>query len=251
MFTSQERAAIRDSLIETACSDKAVRAAALVGSGATGQEDAFSDIDLALRIAPGTDPETVAARWTAMMYADHDTVHHLDMIAGGILYRVFLLGSSLQVDLSFWPDDQFRATEPSFKVIFGEANAPTSAPSPDAERLAGMGWLYALHARSAIARGRCWQAVLMLDGIRDQIIALACLRHRLNPHHGRGVDKLPPDVLSNLESTRAQTLDPRELLRANKTTIYALLTEIEQHDSQLARRLSIPAQDLAHPAGKV
>lgn len=133
--------------------------------------------------------------------------------AAGILYRVLLLENSLQVDLSFWPDDQFRATEPGFKIVFGEANAPTTPPVSDPERLAGMGWLYALHARSAIARGRPWQAVLMLDGIRDQIISLLCVRHGLNPHQGRGV----------------------------------LLAEVAHHDPELARRLTIPARYLSNP----
>lgn len=179
------------------------------------------------------------------MYADHGVAHHVDIVAGGILYRAFLLDSSLQVDLSFWPQDQFRATEASFTVVFGEANPPTSPPAPDPDHLAGMGWLYALHARSAIARGRPWQAVLMLDGIRDQIIALACLRHELNPYHGRGVDQLPVTVLSDLEPTRARTLDVPELVRANRATTAALLREIEQHDPQLAARLRIPVHHLA------
>lgn len=220
-------------------------AAALVGSGATGQEDAFSDIDLALCVGPGTAPRTVAARWTAAIYADHGAAHHVDIVAAGILYRAFLLESSLQVDLSFWPHNLFRATEPSFRVVFGEANAPTSAPAPDPDHLAGMGWLYALHARSAIARGRPWQAILMLDGIRDQIVALACLRHELNPYQGRGVDELPASVRSELEAARARTLELNELVRANKAATSALLREIEQHDPQLARRLSIPVRSLA------
>jgi hypothetical protein len=57
-----------------------------------------------------------------------------------------------------------------------------------------MGWLYALHARSSIARGRALQALYMINGIRDQAVSLACLRHGLPPDQGRGADDLPGNV---------------------------------------------------------
>jgi hypothetical protein len=47
---------------------------------------------------------------------------------------------------------------------------------PDAEAIIGMAWLYALHARSCIARRKLWQAEYMISGIRDNALALACLR---------------------------------------------------------------------------
>lgn len=41
------------------------------------------------------------------MYDDRDAVHHLDVSRWEIVYRVFLLGSTLQVDISFWsPGDE-------------------------------------------------------------------------------------------------------------------------------------------------
>lgn len=248
MFTAEARAELRDALVETARRDPSITAAALVGSGATGCEDEWSDIDLALRLAPDVDPRSAADAWTETMYEQHGAIHHLDVWATGALYRVFLLGSSLQVDLSFWPYGDFRATESSFKLLFGETGEPTTPPAPQPEHLAGMGWLYALHARSAIARGRHWQAILMLDGIRDQIIALACLRHGLHPYQGRGVDDLPSDLIGAvLVPTRARDAEPGELRRALEATITTLLDEISEHDPDLAARLADLARIFALP----
>ncbi|EME60912.1 nucleotidyltransferase domain-containing protein [Amycolatopsis decaplanina] len=207
MFSIAQRRAVRDGLLSWARDDAQVSAAALVGSAATGREDAWSDIDLALRVVPAAEPEEVSARWTARLYDEYDVAHHLDVVAGGVLYRVFLLTSSLQIDISFWPDDQFRATEPGFKLVFGTANTPTNPASPDPDHLAGMGWLYGLHARSAIARGRRWQAVMMLDGVRDQIIALACVRYAsIHTMAGKLTNSRPNCLTSSCERAPARRM---------------------------------------------
>lgn len=245
MFTPASRSALRDHLVARAEADPDISAAALVGSAARNAEDAWSDIDLALstRIQPGE----VAAEWTDWLYTHHGVVHHLDVDAGGILYRVYLFGDSLQLDISFWPQDQFRATEPGFKLLFGTANEPTEPGTPSAERLIGWAWLYAIHARSAIARRRTWQAVMMLDELRDQVIALACLRSGLPAHHGRGVDNLPSEFLDALAAARAITPTDEELRRSIAETTALLQSEVDFVDSELASRLRQPLDCLAHP----
>ncbi|TGO04619.1 hypothetical protein [Serinibacter arcticus] len=101
--------------------------------------------------------------WSASVSTIGDgTSDTLDVFAGNVRYRVFLLRSSMQIDLSFWPFEQFRATggEP-FTLLFGTPGE-AAAPGPvDTGRVIGTGWLYAIHARSAVARGRLWQAAGM------------------------------------------------------------------------------------------
>jgi predicted nucleotidyltransferase len=244
MFTTDTREALRGTLVAAARADDAVAAAALVGSGATGREDEWSDIDLVLRVAPDGNPADVAARWTETMYVTHGAVHHLDVVADGVLYRVFLLRGSLQVDVSFWPYERFRETVPGFRLLFGDTNPPAHLPPPAPERLVGMAWLHALHARSAIARGRHWQAVSMLDGVREQLVSLACLRHGLSPHQGRGVDDLPAAELESLAPVRAAAARPDELRRAHDAAVRALGDEAARHDPALAGRLAGVFEDL-------
>ena len=69
----------------------------------------------------------MVADWTARMYAEHGAVHHLDVTSGATLYRVFLLASTLQVDLAFAPAAEFRAIAPTFRLLFGTAAEPAIA----------------------------------------------------------------------------------------------------------------------------
>ena len=139
--------------------------------------------------------------------------------------------------LSFWPRDLFRSTENGFRLLFGSANEPASPTGPDSERVIGMAWLYAIHARSAIARGRSWQAVMMLDELRDQIITLLCLQHGLNPWHGREVDRLPTQELEALSDGRATSVDLTELERSRQVLLRHYLTVTEHHDAKRAAAL--------------
>lgn len=165
----------------------------------------------------------------------------LDVRAGPALYRVFLLTNSLQLDISFWPTGTLSPTgnEP-LELLFGEVTTPTPHDPPDPYGLAGWGWLYALHARSAIARHRNWQGVQMLQGLRDQVISLSCLRHGVPPHQGRGVDQLPPSILVDLAATLPAEATSTALATAYTVAVQLLSDEIKHFDTALADRLSGP-----------
>ncbi len=183
------------------------------------------------------------------MYAAHGALHHLDVISGAALYRVFFLASTLQVDLAFAPAPEFRATAPSFRLIFGTAAEPAMHPGPAAGELIGLGWLHALHARSCMERGRAWQAEYMISGVRDYTLALACLRHGLPAVQGRGLDGLPDAVTGPVRQALVRSLDRPELSRAFGTAAECLLAEITHADQGLAARLACPLRELA--AGQV
>lgn len=245
MFTTDERQRLRDRLVSAARGDARITGAAITGSGAVGREDQWSDIDLALCLSADADTEQVVADWTARMYSDHAAVHHLDVYRGPTLYRVFLLASTLQVDIAFWSDAEFGAIAPTFRLVFGTARQRPATPPPAAAELIGMAWLYALHARSSIARGRVWQSEYMISGMRDHVLALACLRHDVPAHQGRGMDSLPPQVTAALTGTLVRSLDIAELRRAVAVTSDALLAEVEHVDAGLAARLARPLRELA------
>ena len=237
MFSTRERDDLRDRLVAAARDDDRITAAALVGSRARDAEDAWSDIDLALRLSDGLDSDGVAGDWTTRMYESAGAVDHLDVWSGTTLFRVFLLDSSLQVDLSFWASKTFAALGSSFRLLFGEANDPQPPRASAPGTLVGMGWLYALHARSSIARGRTLQALYMINCMRDQVVALACLRHDLPAHEGRGVDDLPVGLRVSLAGTLVHGLHRSELRRAFAASVSALLEEAQQVDADRERRL--------------
>lgn len=243
MFAPEERAQLRSDLLEFAAGDGRISGAAITGSAATDGEDRWSDIDLAFGVADAAQLPNVLSDWTDRMYDRHSALHHVDVKSGAWIYRVFLLPSTLQVDLAFVPGTEFRALAPSFRLVSGKVNEPRHSTPPQPSDIIGLGWLYALHARSCIARRKLWQAEFMISGIRDHALALACIRHGLSVAHGRGIDQLPNSVTVQFESSLVRELDTAELLRAFAVAMSGLFREIRIVDAELAGRLQ---QTLTH-----
>jgi len=248
VFDAHEREALRAHLVSVAKADDRIAAAALLGSAARGEEDSWSDIDLALRLVPGAVPEAVADAWMARVAESELVVDHLDIRASGALYRVLLLGSTLQVDLSFWPHDQPLAAGAPVEVLFGEVPVlPTSATDTDDPVIAvRMGWLYALHARSALGRHRVWQAIWMLESIRNVVAALYCRRLGLPMSEGRGVDRLPAELLAGLAGSMPARVDPDQLWAGFAVLIGLLLEEAERQGVEVSVNLARVITELAN-----
>ncbi len=237
IFTAEDRTHLRDDLLAFASDDHRITGAAVTGSAADLKEDQWSDVDLAFGVSAASNLPGVLADWTAHMYDRHRALHHFDVIAGAWTYRVFLLPSTLQVDLAFVVETEFRALAPTFRLILGKANEPIHPSPPQIEAVIGMAWLYALHARSCIARRRLWQAEYMISGVRDNVLALTCVRHGLSVVHGRGLDLLPSEVTAQFEDSLVRRVSVVELRRAFLIVINLLVDEIRRTDDRLAERL--------------
>ncbi len=90
----------------------------------------------------------------------------------------------------------------------------------------------------------------MVNGVRDHVVSLACLRHGLPAEQGRGVDDLPPDVMETIAETIVRGLRRSELSTAFANAITALIDEAEQIDPGLASRLRDPARELVRTASE-
>ncbi|MEU7477644.1 nucleotidyltransferase domain-containing protein [Lentzea sp. NPDC042327] len=228
MFTVSERDRLRDDLVSAADSDPRVVGAALTGSSALGREDRWSDLDFAVSV--DRDMDAVVEDWTDLLYAC-GAVSHLDVQHGATLFRVFLMATTLQVDLAFWPSAEFGASGPAFRLLFGEVNDIPKVRPPDRGQLIGLAWLHALHVRASLARGRVWQALHLVNTMRDNVMSLRCLRRGLPAVQGRGLDDLSD--AGEFGATLARSTEPEELLRAFRVLSGLLMLEIE--DPQLVR----------------
>jgi hypothetical protein len=182
------------------------------------------------------------------MYERHRALHHVDMPVGATVYRVFLLANALQVDLAFSPASEFGARGPAFRLLFGTAADRPSPPPPSAEHLIGMAWLYGLHARTSIARGKPWQAEHMISAVRDHVLALAALRHGLPTAYARGTDQLPADATAPLADGLVRSLDAGELARALAVVMAGLVDEIRRTSPELLGRLEGVLAEIAASA---
>lgn len=246
MFTPEERGRLSEELIAAAKADGRISGVAITGSASRGAVDRWSDIDLAFGVADPARLREAISAWTDRMYGEHGAVHHFDVTRGSWVYRVFLLRSTLQVDLAFAPAADFGALSPTFRLVSGTSVDLLQAQAPAAEEMIGLGWLYALHSRSCIERGKVWQAEYMISAVRDQALALAALRHGLPATQGRGFDGLPNTVKSEFEGALVRSLDVDELRRAFRAATHCLLLEVGRSDRGLAASLEGPLTELSH-----
>ncbi len=238
VFTAEHRERLRTQLVSAAENDPHLCGAAHTGSAASGRLDRWSDIDLALCLKPTAAHDQVVAEWTNRLYQNHTAVAHVDVMRGPTLFRVFLLKNTLQVDIAFWSADDFAAIGPNFQLIFGDAKPPRPSPPPNPQSLIGMAWLYALHVRSSLARGRNLQAEYMLSGMRNHVFELTCLRCGTIAHQGRGLDDLPAAERDTAAACLPESLEPAKLQHAFQNTMQALLKEIRHADPELEAKLS-------------
>ena len=225
LFSVEERARIRDRVLEMVASDKRIVAGAVVGSMALREGDRFSDIDLTFGVADEFSMYDVLEDWTCQIIDEFDAAHLFDVTSGASVYRVFLFPGCLQFDLSFTPASKFGAIGPKFKLLFGSAVEKPYLPTQSAPELFGYAVHHALRARFCIERGRYWQAEYWISSLRDYALAIACHRHGLPVSYARGFDQLPPEVLEPFKSALAASIERDELLRALKEAINGLLRE--------------------------
>ncbi|MFD5319011.1 nucleotidyltransferase domain-containing protein [Streptomyces sp. NPDC127098] len=240
MFAEAERDEVRARLLARARADDDVSAAALTGSAARGTEDRWSDVDLLLAVAPGRLLAEVLGAWSEFVYGELGALHHFDLRSGSAVYRAFLLGDGLEVDLGFTPAAEFgQVGDGGFRVVFGAAVEPRPTAG-DARGFVGYAWHHVLHARAAIERDAPWLAEYWISGVRDQTLALACLRLGLPTGYAKGADRLPAAVTRPLEEALVRGLGAAELRRALAAATGALLDELRATDEGLTERLAGP-----------
>jgi hypothetical protein len=243
MFSVEERDLVRERLLGLAEADPAVVGAAITGSQATGDGDRWSDIDLAFAIDGALG--TAMRRWTQRLYEEFAAVHHWDLPSGSAIYRVFLLPGCLEADIAFVPAADFGARGPSWRTVFGQPRHPRPVPPPSHEHLAGLAWHHALHARISIQRHRWWQAEHWISALRNQVIALACLRLGHPTSYAKGAHLLPAELTESLEAALVTNLEEAGLRRALVAATAALNAELQRTDPALATRLHPTLSELA------
>jgi hypothetical protein len=243
VFTVDQRNGVRERVLLLAEEDERVVAGAAVGSLAVDAGDHLSDLDLTFGIADPVPVVDVLDDWRRALADELDAIHLTDLDRGPTKYRVFLMPNALQLDLSMTPAAQFRPAGPRFRLLFGKiaGGEPDNPAPPTAPDLFGWGVIYALHSRACIERGRLWQAEHYIGAVRDDALALACLREGVPPVQARGYDDLRAETLARFEATHVAALEPEPLRSALAGGVNALLHEGAEaglpHSDVVARRL--------------
>src|SRR5213080_3283897 len=243
MFTVEERDLVRNRLVQMSRADPRLVAGALIGSTAGGGGDRLSDLDLTFGLADGAAIDDVLSDWTARIVNEFQAVHLFDLPHLSTIYRVFLLPSNLQVDLSFTPGNKFLGKGLKYDILFGNALERDPSKPASAEQTFGLAVVYLLHAHACIARERMWEAEYCISAARDQALSLACLHRSLKTSYGRGFDDLPRETLEPVVGALVGSLDKARLIGALGKSVDVLLQN-SKDVSDLAQRLGPQLREL-------
>jgi hypothetical protein len=244
LYTVEDRDRVRRQLIEKAEADPRIVGGAEIGALAKGTSDRWSDLDLTFALAEGISVDEVLTDWTADMARDLDAAHLFDLPVPPTVYRVFLLPSNLQIDLSFTPGTEIIGRGSKHTVLFGRIDERDPRPPRSVEDIFGWAVHHALRSRFSIERERWWQAEFWIGELRDHALMLACRRRGLDGSYGRGFDDLPADVLDVAKGALVGSLDRAELMRALYAGIDLLLEE-SGDVAELATKLEPQLRELA------
>src|SRR5919202_334391 len=79
MFTAEEREGLRSELLQAAQADPRITGAAITGSSSIGNEDRWSDVDLAFGVREESEVQATLADFSERMYRTYHVLHHVDV----------------------------------------------------------------------------------------------------------------------------------------------------------------------------
>jgi hypothetical protein len=243
LFTPYERQHTLDRLLAALETDPRITGVIIVGSGAVGFEDGYSDIDLAVVVGAAEDLTPVFREWKGRVEELFNVLHYFETIYGPRSFlHGFLLQGFLEVDMGFVCLADLSAKRARWKVAFDRSgeikdimrSSWEQRPRPDVQALylkrLNSIWYYITHTAIALERGRPWMALCHLEEIRNRAIELAGLREGLEIKHFRQADQMPAGLLDELGQTlsSAASDDVARALGAATTCFFRQAKELDQ-----------------------
>ena len=113
------REAILDRLLTALQNDKRITGLVIVGSGAKGFEDIYSDIDLCAITTLADDVKPVSQEWGVRICEMLPMFHSFEVPRAPNIYLwVFLLENFLEIDLCFLCLNDLQATRKRWRTVF-------------------------------------------------------------------------------------------------------------------------------------
>lgn len=230
MYTAEEREYILGIIVENAKLDERLDGCILVGSGAIGFSDRFSDIDICMVTNDNANVSEIFDDWRERIESLLPVFSHIPSIRGkDILLHNFFLNNYLEINICFLRNADMEARKDKWKVLFDHTNTleqkmieswernekKNGAKNYYQDRIRAI-WHYIMHAFVAYKRKRYWQAFADIEEIRNQTIKLHGLRKGLETKRNREVDLMDKDFLSMLEETLVHRIEKTAIETAIK-----------------------------------
>ncbi len=203
MFSASEREQLLQELVEFSRKIDEVDGFLLVGSGANGFRDKYSDLDVLIVVNESDNVLKVHNNLLDFVKDNFKTIklksyqHEED-----IFVSCFLFDNYLELDLGVWSQQKLRATKPSWKMIFDKGSNIDSKleetltlhkkPNIDdtLDDSLSFIWQFVRSATISIKRNNLIKALKDIDFIRNQIVEILCLENSIYYDFDKNIDQL-------------------------------------------------------------
>jgi len=228
-------------------SNELILSLVLVGSGAVGFTDDFSDLDFYL-IANNKESISNVMGYVNENIKKHNKILFFQQMNERGL-QVYLLDNYLEIDIGYAPLSEAAASKEHFKILFDKTNMVgsqmveswrkikeenqsknLSADIRDRyKKYADVIFHYLFHAAVAIKREQYWRCIAEMEIARNMIIEIKGYKYSLVTKRFRNVDDFPKDELVKIEETLVTELKQEALLQNLLCLVDLCYTELESH----------------------
>ena len=250
-YSPAEREATLNRLLTALRNDQCITGLLVVGSGAEGFEDIYSDIDLCAVTTSADDVRPAFQEWGVKIREILPVFHSVESVRGANIYLwILLLENFLEIDLCFLCLDDLEARRNRWKTVFDRSgriegimqSSWKNRPKPNLEETyryrLGSIWHYISYAAVAVQRDQPWRAIYEIEQIRNQTIELRGLREALETKRFRHVDQMSEDFLAELEQTLILSLRSIDLMNALRAATACFFREAQHFDQLLDLKLA-------------
>ena len=228
LYTPQDRKEVLELIVCHAKLDNHIDGCILVGSGAVGFTDQFSDIDIVMVLNDKMNVRDISEDWKEKVQSLLPVFSHvLSIRAEDVFLHNFLLNHYLEINMCFLKNCDLEARKSRWKVLFDNTNSldqkmvESWAKKQTADNFKNYYqdridaiWHYIMHVFVAFKRKRYWQAISDIEEIRNQTITLHGLRKGFETKRNREVDMMERGFLSGLEGTLVPKIEEATIKKA-------------------------------------
>lgn len=258
LYSPKEREEILNKIIEITKQDNSIVGTIIVGSGAEGFRDEYSDIDLCVVIKNDADILKVYRDFAHKVNNQLEVFKYVEVLIENKRYlHLFLLDNFLELDISFVYLKNLAALRNRWKVSFdnsGKIEEIMQRTWNERKNWNGKKdkvdikevyinhmediWYNIIHGVISVKRKDFWRALYELEYIRNITIELHGLREGLETKRFRYVDKMSHTFREDIEKTLVSSMDSTSLLLSINNAATCFFKEAQYFDSIIGKDYS-------------
>ncbi|KRG14869.1 hypothetical protein ACA30_09355 [Virgibacillus soli] len=252
MYNNEERELLKQKIEHFSKQLDEVQGLLLVGSGATGYRDQYSDLDLLVVVNNSQKVLTVQNKLQTYLHTQYRILEEkVYQHEPDIFVTCFLFNNYLGLDLGIWSLNKLRATKPNWLVLFDrdpnklEKKLVQSLKIHTHQNLEEMIedsltfiWQFFRSSAIAIKRQQYIQAIREIDFIRCHIIRFICQKHHIHDDFEKSIDHITDPHVQKLQRTYEVKLEQysmQQLLR-DVLSLYFSVINISESAIQLKQQ---------------